>query len=299
MLPHFLIIGAQKSATSFLQTTLSSHPEIFIPEGEVPFFEDPDYGNGDLHPLKILYRDAPSGARLGLKRPNYLANPVCPERIARHIPNARLLVILRDPVSRVVSAYYHQMRMGFLPCVELNKGILDLIDGNYRDKYPRSSEILEFGLYAKHLRRYLEYFPRENFYITSHEEFLRDKEKSIEDACEFVGVNSNFINRANEKVVNKGVYSLARIRMQQVARSFLSTMSSDGLRLHARRGSLAIPIRGIGYAILGLDKLFARLVSNQRPNLNAELRTRIREFYKDDLSDLELLLGNNFSHWNR
>ncbi len=297
MLPHFLIIGAHKSATSFLQTALSSHPEIFIPRGEIPFFENPEYGDGDPSPLKILYRTAPPGARLGLKRPNYLAKPECPERIAHHIPDAKLIVLLREPVSRVVSAYYHQMRIGFLPCVELNDGLRDLIDGKYRNKYPRSSEILEAGLYAKHLRRYLEFFPRENFYISSQEELLSNKAKSINDMCNFLSVNPTIMNRTQEKIVNEGVYSLPRVRMHQVARSLINIKSPDGLRLQLRRGPLAEIKKGVGYAILAFDKLSAGLASNEKPNLNAELRMRISDFYKEDLANLELLLGPDFPRW--
>ena len=297
MLPHFMIIGAQKSATTFLQTVLSSHPSIFIPNGEVPFFEDPDYGNGDLYPLKKVYQHAPSGALLGLKRPNYLAKPECPERIARHLPNAKLIIILRNPVSRAVSAYYHYMGGKFIPCVELNRGMLNLIDGNYKNKYPRSSEILEFGLYAKHLRRYFDYFPRQNFYIMSQEDFLNNKAKSIEDVCAFLGVDYRIKSQRLEKVKQKGVYSLSRIRLHRTANSLLHTKSSDGMRSHLRRGSLAK--KGTGYALLVFDRLFAQFVSNERPNLNAELRARIKEFYKQDISDLELLVDTKFSDWHR
>lgn len=299
MLPHFLIIGAPKSATTFLQSVLSLHPEIFIPKHEVPFFEDPDFGDGDLEPLKILYQGAPTDARLGLKRPNYLGKPECPERIARHIPAAKLIAVLRNPVSRSVSAYFQQMRNGFIPCVELNKGMLNLINGKYRDKYPRSKEILEFGLYAEQLRRYFEYFPRENFYIISQERLLNNKEKNIEDVCNFLGVDSNKLRKTYENKVNEGVYSLPRIRLHQIVHSLRNVVSPDGMRSHPRRGSLARTKKSIGYAILVFDKMFARLISNKQPSLNAEMRTRIQEFYKDDLTDLELLLGADFSNWNR
>lgn len=297
MLPDFMIIGAQKSATTFLQMVLSSHPSIFIPNGEVPFFEDPDYGKGDLYPLEKIYQHALSGALLGLKRPNYLAKPECPERIARHLPNTKLIIILRNPVSRAVSAYYHYMRGQFIPCVELNRGMLNLVEGSYKNEYPRSSEILEFGLYAKHLRRYFEYFPRQNFHIISQEDFLNDKKKSIEDVCAFLGVNSRIKSQRLERVKQKGVYSLSRIRLHQTANSLLHTLSSDGMRSHLTRGSMAK--KGIGYSLLVLDRLFAQFVSNERPNLNAELLIKIQEFYQQDTSDLELLVDIDFSGWRR
>lgn len=299
MLPHFLIIGAQKSATTFLQMSLSLHPKIFIPKPEILFFEDSDYGDGDLGPLEAFYRDAPADARLGLKRPDYLSKPECPERIARHLPDAKLIVVLRNPVSRIVSAYYHYMRGRSIPCAELNDGMLRLLNGDYKDKHPRSQDILEFGLYAKHLRRYFEYFERENIFIINQEKLLSNKVKYFEEVCKFLNVDSKIVSQTQEKIVNKGVFSIPRIRLQRIAHSLIYTISSDGMRPRKISGPLANTKRGIGYVILAFGRLLSLFVSNKQPVLNAELRTRIQEFYRDDLADLELLLGTDFSNWNR
>lgn len=105
MLPNFLIIGAQKSATTFLLRCLREHPDVFVPSGEIPFFEDPDYSQGDIESFARLFARGCHKKAVGLKRPNYLHKPECPERIHRHIPSARLIVILRDPIERAISAY--------------------------------------------------------------------------------------------------------------------------------------------------------------------------------------------------
>ena len=54
MLPNFIIIiGAEKSATTFLHECLSEHPEVFMPSAEIPFFEDPDYGQSDIKAFEL------------------------------------------------------------------------------------------------------------------------------------------------------------------------------------------------------------------------------------------------------
>src|SRR5271166_1577090 len=114
-LPDFAIIGAGKSATTWLHMGLRKHPEIFLPENETPFFEDPYYCESDLRPLFSELRAARGYATVGIKRPNYLCTPGCADRLAKHIPRARLIAMLRNPVERAVSQYFHLVRSGRLP----------------------------------------------------------------------------------------------------------------------------------------------------------------------------------------
>ena len=95
-LPDFVIIGAQKSASSFMQLCLADHPDIYIPEGETPFFESPDYEQGDIHEIEELF-EGRSEKCLGIKRPNYIGKAEVPNRILKHLPNAKLIAILRNP----------------------------------------------------------------------------------------------------------------------------------------------------------------------------------------------------------
>lgn len=151
MLPNFLLIGAQKSATTFVHRCLCEHPNVFMPSGEIPFFKDPDYSQSDIESFERLFEKGYHKKAIGIKRPDYLHKPECPERIHRHIPSARLIAILRDPVDRAISAYYHNAKMGFAPLKHVNTGLLEVINGRHAEKYPRAAEIVEFGFYHKHL----------------------------------------------------------------------------------------------------------------------------------------------------
>lgn len=114
-LPDFVIIGAGKSATTWLHMALRKHPEVFLPESETPFFEDPYYCESDLTRLFSELRNAQANATVGIKRPNYLCTPGCAVRLARHMPGALLIAMLRNPVERAVSQYFHLVRSGRLP----------------------------------------------------------------------------------------------------------------------------------------------------------------------------------------
>ena len=121
MLPNFVIIGAQKSASTFLQVCLSEHPDVFMPPGETPFFESPDYENSDISRLESLFNNR-SESKLGIKRPSYIGKPEVPKRIEYHLPDAKLIAVLRNPIDRAVSAYFHYINNGFIPCINLEKG---------------------------------------------------------------------------------------------------------------------------------------------------------------------------------
>ena len=112
-LPDFVIIGTQKAGTTWLAARLAEQPGIFLPRPfEVHFFDREDnYGRGTAWYAE-RFRSAPVGALVGEKTPDYLwtqrppdrgPNDI-PHRMYTLLPNARLVLVLRDPVRRAISA---------------------------------------------------------------------------------------------------------------------------------------------------------------------------------------------------
>lgn len=121
MLPNFIIIGAQKSASTFLQACLNDHPDIYMPYGETPFFESPDYERNNIRDLEKIFVDRDEKC-IGIKRPTYIGKPEVPERILAHLPNAKLIAVLRNPIDRAISAYFHNINYGFIPAIDVETG---------------------------------------------------------------------------------------------------------------------------------------------------------------------------------
>lgn len=120
MTVHFMIIGAQKAATSSLQAALQAVPGVYMPHGESPFFEDPDYAE---RPWERFADPSQRAAIAGIKRPDILCRPDLIQRIARHSPESKFIIVLREPISRAVSAYYHLARHAHIPAEGLNAGL--------------------------------------------------------------------------------------------------------------------------------------------------------------------------------
>lgn len=113
-LPHFLVLGTQKGGTTSLHKLLLQHPGVFLPPcKEVHYFS--------LHAEKPAswyeehYKNAKNGQKRGDITPFYLFHPKAPERIYKLLPQANLIVLLRDPIERALSQYFHAKRNKFEP----------------------------------------------------------------------------------------------------------------------------------------------------------------------------------------
>lgn len=206
-LPEFVIIGAQKSGTSSLYNYLSQHSQIQHPlvhKKEVHFFD------GGLDPKKDSYRNGIRWYRAhfplekgknneriicGEASPLYLFNPLVPNRMKESIPNTKLIVILRDPVERAISHYFHNKRHG-LENLSFEEAIMKeekrvfpaFNNNNFKDfRYIHYSYKMR-GQYAEQINRYLKLFPRRNIFITKSSDFFRDPRLKLSHIFDFLGI---------------------------------------------------------------------------------------------------------------
>jgi hypothetical protein len=188
---NFLIIGAQKCGTTALAHYLGQHPQICLsPQKEVHFFDDPRWQNrGGIDPTAGEYRNAfPNWTGqpiVGEATPLYLYLPEVPTRVAAYNPHMRIVILLREPVSRAVSHHRHSTRLGheFLPlplalAVEplrlwWARGI------KAEDSSVRWHSYLSRGRYTEQIRRWLEVFPRRQVLFLRQDDLLRNPRETL------------------------------------------------------------------------------------------------------------------------
>jgi hypothetical protein len=201
-LPDFVILGAQKAGTSSLYARLAAHPQV-VPalRKEVHWFDDPradaDPGARDYRaffPTAAERAAAGLTARTGEATPYYLVHPSAPRRAARAAPEAKLIVVLRDPVARAVSGYHHAVRFGHEqrpidvaldPRFEESIGSSD--DAAWWDDPQSPARLrgyLARGRYAEQLARWWEHFPRERTLVLETPSLRGDQ--GITRACQFL-----------------------------------------------------------------------------------------------------------------
>lgn len=111
-LPTFIIVGAQKCGTSSLTAMLRSHPQIHMSRPKELHFFDRNHQRG-LEFYAGQFQPRPHHVAIGEATPVYMYDPSSRERISDLLPEVKLVVILRDPVSRAYSHFWHSKRLGF------------------------------------------------------------------------------------------------------------------------------------------------------------------------------------------
>ncbi|MBW8016067.1 MAG: sulfotransferase [Planctomycetes bacterium] len=240
-LPDFIIIGAMKSGTTSVHHILAQHPEIYIPEREIFFFDIDDFQqhpmfffynkekwirpnyvkdfNKYLNWYKSFFRDAKKGQIIGEDTTGYLVSDKAPSRIHELLPDAKFVVILRDPASRAYSHYWHYLRAGRI--FYQFEDALRLMPNN----------MIERSLYKKQIERYLQVFPKEQFFFIIFEEFIANKQKTMSDLCSFLGVSSDIDLAAIDTHYNRA--AMPRNLKLKFLRNFL--LRKKALRKYAER----------------------------------------------------------------
>ncbi|NQU72518.1 MAG: sulfotransferase, partial [Rhodospirillales bacterium] len=168
-MPDFIIAGAPRCGTTWLYRVLSRHPDIFMagPESPEPkfFHVDDIYQRGLDYYRQTWFSKAGNTAVLGEKTSYYLESSKAAARIVKHLPQVKLIFLLRDPATRAFSNYLRSREFGFEH--ETFANALDQEDERERKlpvelRFVRPHAYFSRGLYAAQLHPYLELFPRRN-----------------------------------------------------------------------------------------------------------------------------------------
>ena len=233
MLPNFLIIGAQKCGTTWLARKLGQHPDVYMAEEEIHFFDKAhNFARGvDWYESRF---DAACGQRaVGEKTPDYLwANgqgaeghlPEVHRNVHACLPDARLVVVVKNPVDRAVSAAKHLIQTGRVsPRVRID----DLLVGAQTHIAKRHG-VFGQGNYHRLLRAYLDLFKREQILVlVLEEDFAPDPADGLRRVCGFLGIDAGWTFAKVDERVN----SFCSSRAQLVANYWLPFLAPVSNRL--------------------------------------------------------------------
>jgi len=211
-LPDFLIGGAARSGTTFLYHLLDRHPNIFMAKPVRPepkfFSVDDVYSRGIGYYAETWFAEVSDASVAGEKSTSYLECPEAANRIARHLPKAKLIFILRDPVSRAFSNYLWSC-MNQLETQSFEVA-LALEEQRERElprylRHARPHAYFSRGLYADLLRPYFARFPREQILCLRYEDVAGDAEGLTRRLHGFLGVVIRKDDARNLGVINPSV----------------------------------------------------------------------------------------------
>lgn len=174
---NFLIIGATKSATTWLQQSLQQDASVYMPDPELHFFSR-NFEKGQDWYLS-QFDNSPTHCMIGEKSNSYMDTPGVADRIKAALPKVLLIAQLRNPVDRAYSDYCMLYRRG-----EVGRDIAEYLD----PRVASGSRFLNGGLYHQQLRQYLDRFPSEQLKVLLYENIRAAPQEQLNSVRDFLGL---------------------------------------------------------------------------------------------------------------
>lgn len=288
--PNLFLVGFPKAGTTTLSTMLSRHPDIFLPNvDEVHYFETqyknlPYCGPGDMQsaPLKSeseylrLYGQGTERYLLDYT-PSYIEHPEVAGDIYSFNPDAKIFIMLRNPVKRCFSNYCHQVRKG---CEDLTFELaLEAEERRKLDNWGMFWRYKENSFYYQRTRAYFDGFERSNIKVITTDE-LRDRPETIsQEVLEWLDLDWADISVS-------GRYNVSgRPNWKHVLLQRLASISA---------------IKNIGRKIVS-DEAIKRFKNNNvsKIDLDPSMEKKLSRLFKADIEKLESLVDKDLSNWYR
>ena len=297
MRPDFFVVGAAKAGTTAVHHALSRHDAVYLPRQKetnyFALFGEPPRFTGPLDEQTInrfsvwrqedyerLFRLAPSGTLTGEVCPMYLYSDTAPANIAETAPNARIVVFLREPLSRAISAYRQLVRDGRE--TESFARAVDLEPERIQAGWEWFWHLASVGMYADQVARYLNAFGRDRVRIFLYDELVERPNEVLDDMQRFLGLpvrdrlslgthNRAGVPRPGSRSVHRWLYRPSRLN------TVLRAVLPEPLRRAASTG-------------------FKRLILS-KPTDELEVPRDLNERFLDDVVRLERIIERDLSRW--
>ncbi|MCE2788621.1 MAG: sulfotransferase domain-containing protein [Saprospiraceae bacterium] len=212
--PDFLILGAQKAGTTSLHAYLNQHPDIIFHQVKEFHFFDIQYYRGFEWYSSLFPVDATKIT--GEATPYYLFHPCVPERVKKHLPHVKMIVLLRNPVDRAYShfrhglKYSHETVKSFEEAIGMEaqrlQGAEDqLLDGSLQKHASHlQHSYLTRGFYSVQIQRWFAHFPRSQFLFIQSEKLFVAPQEQLERVYRFLDIPS--FSMPEYPIFNEGQY---------------------------------------------------------------------------------------------
>jgi len=201
-LPTFLIVGAEKCGTTALQVQLSQHPQVFMSNPKEPSYFlsfDPLYVSQKMGGLtheyvhtaaeyEALFDGSEDKLARGEASPCYLYSEVAPGKIRELLPDAKILIILREPADRAYSQFVFNQQRGWEPRDRSFREALDREQQRVAENEMWAFHYTRRGRYYAQVKRYLDLFGSDQVRVWLYDDLNADPQKVLGEIHDFLGV---------------------------------------------------------------------------------------------------------------
>ena len=292
--PNFIIIGAMKAATTSLYTYLKQHPDVFMTHIKEPmFFNNFETENNyivkgrkgskisTLKEYYALFYNVENEIAYGEASPAYIYNKNCATLIKKHLPEVKIIAILRQPVKRAYSNYLHAKRADREP-INSFIGAINSEEGRIEKNWSTLYHYKEKGFYFRQLSRYFKEFKKEQIKVILFEDIIDDPQKITKEVFEFLGVDSSFTPDTSKKANVAG-------KPKGVAGWIVMKLRKNNL-IPNIEFSKYLPEFIVSY-------ILKTIYSKPEKTDNKTINSLTKKYYKEDIKQLEKLIERDLSNW--
>lgn len=268
--PQFIIMGAMKCATTTLHEQLNAQPGVFMSEPKEPnFFSDDDQYKKGMDWYLELFSEAGAADICGESSTHYTKLPTYPEalpRLQRHLPEVKLIYVMRHPIERLISQYVHEWSQR-------------VVSGDFSQALTSRLELYQYSSYAMQLKPYLEAFGPERVLPVFLERLKQNPHSEFERISQFIGCP-----QAAQWQEDSGHRHASRERLRDnpLRDAIVNAPILSTLRKRLVPQSVRDRIKGLWQM-------------QQRPQLSESERARLEERLDQDLAELGHWLGLSLS----
>lgn len=294
-IPNFFIVGAPKSGTSALFEHLGRHPDVFAPHLKEPMFFGSDLRFLGCRPPTVdeylaLFAGAGNVLRVGEASTSYLYSRLAPTEIREFNPDARIIIMLRDPVAVMHAFHGENVVKGVEPIRDFSAALDAETRRREGHDLPNRRGLREALYYrhivdyATHVSRYFKTFGRERVRVIFFEDWVAATAQAFEETLAFLEIDPSFapelgVVNPSRRVRNHRLHDLVTeppVRLRGAARTALPARVRSALR----------------YELLKLNTRTAA-----REPIDPALRVRLRAELTPGVEQLAAIVGRDLSAW--
>lgn len=279
MKPTFIGLGAQKCASTWVHHVLNDHPDAQVSSPKELDYFSYYYGRGYYWYEQFFDEMSSKKKAIGENSPSYLPHPLAPERAALYNPDFKIIVALRDPIERAYSNHLHMVMLGYL------KGP----DMSFEYGLKNNHMYIEQSRYGKHLRNWMNHFPKEAFHVVLQEEVKDHGAEEARKLYKHLSIDETFTSAASTGRFNESrTQSSSAIRNK--LRAYARTAKKMGM------GSLIQQVNALEF-VKNMKRSGTKDLREIVPPMKDETRARLTELLLPEVEELQKILGRDKLPW--
>ena len=282
----FFIVGAPKAGTTSLYHYLSEHPQVEMSSQKEPdYFSDKAIHEQGMYYAKNRVNTLDKYESLFVQKESvvygeasvsYLFYENVAEDIKKYNPNAKIIIMLRNPIERAFSHYLMDYRLGLIS--DSFENVLAKIS-KHKNAHLFYQQYIEVSKYSKQIQRYLDFFEKDSILFIDYEDFKINVSKTVDQVYNFLHISTEFAADINTK---HNTFTMPKNKVIRLIYSFVFLRKIL---------TFLFPI----YLVKNIRVLLFK--SDKKPELLKETRSLLSIIFNDDIKKMEEVLAKNYSKW--